>query len=142
MMQHKNGRTAAVLLVLMLAACLAALACYLLPGFVHESPQAAKDDTLGMVLIDIPDQDAAAFYHVVRLGVYVLAVDEDSQAYALGVRSGDRLSSVNGVDVATTGDFTRLQEAAGAGAPLKVTFDRGNEERMVVALFAHVTVSE
>ena len=39
------------------------------------------DGALDMVLIDIEDQDAASHYHVNTLGVYVLAVDQGSEAY-------------------------------------------------------------
>lgn len=54
------------------------------------------DGALDMVLIDIEDQDAASHYHVNTLGVYVLAVDQGSEAYEAGVRSGDRIVSANG----------------------------------------------
>ena len=46
------------------------------------------EGALDMVLIDIEDQDAASHYHVNTLGVYVLAVDQASEAYAAGVQVG------------------------------------------------------
>ena len=142
MMRKNSSLMAAGLCILMLAACLAALIRYLQPGLMENQTAPVRDDMLGMVLIDIPDQAAAASYHVTHFGVYVLAVDEDSQAYRLGVRSGDRLSSVNGANVATTSEFARLQESASADTPLEVTFYRGPEEEKVLATFMHETVSE
>ena len=71
------------------------------------------DGALDMVLIDIEDQDAASHYHVNTLGVYVLAVDQGSEAYEAGVRSGDRIVSANGQPVTSTGEFGLLQSATG-----------------------------
>ena len=43
-------------------------------------PPELGEGALDMVLIDIEDPDAASHYHVNTLGVYVLAVDQLSQA--------------------------------------------------------------
>lgn len=65
---------------------------------------ASTDGLFGMVLIDIDDTDAAAYYHVPAAGVYVLAVESGSRAELAGVRSGDCILSVNGAPVATSGE--------------------------------------
>ena len=51
---------------------------------------------LGMAFLDLQDKEEMASYHVSVPGVYVLAVDEGSQAASLGVCSGDRVLSVGG----------------------------------------------
>ncbi len=72
---------------------------------------ATDENALDLVLIDIADRDAAAVYHVNEPGVYVLAVNEQSAAYTAGVRSGDRIVSMNGVLVSTSGEFSTLRAA-------------------------------
>lgn len=142
MSRSHAGRIAVLLGVLLLAACLAALAFYMWPVGKTESENATEDNTFGMLLIDIPDDESAAFYHVARLGVYVLAVDEDSQAYTLGVRSGDRLSGINGSAVTSTSEAARIQSSLAADEKLEMTFHRGLDEEPLVVTFVHNPVSE
>jgi len=133
-MKERKRNTAAVwLCLIMLVICLAALARYLLP--LHTAgPQHALDGSMmGMVLIDIPDSEAATFYHVENLGVYVLAVDEQSPAYAAGVRSGDCIISVNGARLDSAGAFSAFQQSAGV-QPMQLVFGRGDGRRFSVAL--------
>jgi len=90
-------------------------------------------DPLGMVLIDIADEKAAASYHVEHLGVYVLAVHEDSQAYAAGVRSGDQLVRMNGRPVHSTSEFVKTQETFRMPQRVWLDFHRGPERRPLTA---------
>ena len=86
------------------------LAVLLLAELRREAPENPEiTSPFGMVLINIADQKVAASYHVDELGVYVLAVDENSQAYRAGVRSGDRIVSVNGAAIHSTGDLEAAQ---------------------------------
>lgn len=94
---------------------------------------AMPDDPLQMVLIDIGDEQAAASYHVDQLGVYVLAAGEGGEAYAAGVRAGDRLVMVDGMAVATTQEFARLQEAFCPGQQVQLSLRRGAENLPIVA---------
>ena len=66
------------------------------------------DDPLGMVLIDIQSGDTAQMYNVRSYGVYVLAVTDESPAMEAGLASGDRILSLNGQKVSTTGELTDL----------------------------------
>lgn len=95
--------------------------------------QAPYGDALQMVLIDIGDEQAAASYHVKRLGVYVLAAGEGGQAYAAGVRAGDRLVMVDGKDIATTQEFAQLQQVFSHGQRVCLSFRRGPENLPVEA---------
>lgn len=92
-----------------LLACIL-LAVLLLAELRREAPENPEiTSPFGMVLINITDQNVAASYHVDELGVYVLAVDENSQAYCAGVRSGDRIVSINGTPIHSTGDLEAVQ---------------------------------
>ncbi|MBP3646664.1 MAG: PDZ domain-containing protein [Clostridia bacterium] len=142
MSRSHAGRITGLLCVLLLAACLVALLVSLRSAGSPEPKNAAEDNTFGMLLIDIPDDESAAFYHVARLGVYVLAVDEDSQAYRLGVRSGDRLSGINGSAVTSTSEAARIQSSLAADEKLEMTFHRGLDEEPLVVTFVHNPVSE
>lgn len=95
--------------------------------------QAPYGDALQMVLIDIADEQAAAIYHVKRLGVYVLAAGEGGQAYAAGVRAGDRLVMVDGQAVGTTQEFAKLQETFSPGQRVCLSLRRGIDNLPVEA---------
>lgn len=140
--QKNRYRIAALLCALALIFCLAALTVYLIWAGMRDTPTETESDTFGMVLIDIPDDEAAAFYHVDHLGVYVLAVDEESRAYRLGVRSGDRLFSVNGCTVTSAAEFALIQEEADTGEQLVILFYRGPANEPVHAAFVHKSLQE
>ncbi|MDO4350418.1 MAG: PDZ domain-containing protein [Eubacteriales bacterium] len=93
-----------------------------------------SDDSLDMLLIDIADGDAAAHYHVGVLGVYVLAVDEHSAAYAAGVRSGDRIISLNGVSVDSSAQFAGLREEM--EQPMELVLSRGEDGELLTITLA------
>ena len=98
-------------------------------------PPEPGEGALDMVLIDIEDPDAASRYHVNTLGVYVLAVDQRSQAYAAGVRSGDRIVSANGVPVTSSGEFGLLRAELEPSAALEMVLERSQgEESLTVTL--------
>lgn len=101
------------------------------------------DGALDMVLIDIEDQDAASHYHVNTLGVYVLAVDQGSEAYEAGVRSGDRIVSANGQPVTSTGEFGLLRAQLEPSAALEMVLERGQgEESLTVTLMGDSQTQE
>ena len=118
---------------------LIAVACIMLvcmgtAAFLHAkvpAQETAESGILGMVLIDIPDDEAAAFYHVDHLGVYVLAVDEKSQAYEASVRSGDRIVSINGFQVSSTSEFVRQYDLITGGGYMELCFQRGTDQEKV-----------
>lgn len=133
-------RTAAVCAGVGLA--LLALLCVALPEALRPaSRQSAapdsllqSDDSLDMLLIDIADGDAAVHYHVGVLGVYVLAVDEHSAAYAAGVRSGDRIISLNGVSVDSSAQFAGLREEM--ERPMELVLSRGEDGELLTITLA------
>ena len=88
-----------------------------------------NDSALDMLLIDITDGDAAVHYHVSAFGVYVLAVEEQSAAYAAGVRSGDRIVSLNGIAVDSSAQFAGLREEL--EQPAELVLSRGEDGELV-----------
>ena len=132
-----NGKRVIVTAAAVLAAVAIALGLWtLLEGRADIAGQTVPGEgALDMVLIDIEDQDAASHYHVNTLGVYVLAVDQSSQAYAAGVRSGERIVSANGVPVTSSGEFGQLRAELEPSAVLEMVLERSEgEENLTVTL--------
>ena len=131
-------RMAVGLCLVMLAAVMGTLAWRLMPRDDYAAPL-GSDATMGMVLIDITDEDAASYYHVTNLGVYVLAVDESSAAYLAGVRSGDRIVSLNGVQVSQSAEFEALRDALEPGAAMELSLEREGAQAHVIVTLANET---
>lgn len=119
----------------MLILCFFALAHYLQPARQGFEPLETVGGAFGMVLIDIADEETADSYHVEECGVYVLAVQEESQADQAGISSGDRLVSVNASPVQTAGEFVALQEGFAAAQEIRLDLQRGSDaQRYAVTL--------
>lgn len=133
-----NRKRAIVIAAAALAALAVALGIWALLDdrwSVAGETAALGNGMLDMVLIDIEDQDAATHYHVDALGVYVLAVDQKSQAYAAGVRSGDRIVSANGIPVSSSGEFGMLRAGLEPSGKLEMVLERSQgEESLTVTL--------
>lgn len=141
MTETKQAKNAVILCVVMLFFCFGTLVIYLLSGLPSFNDSAVGDG-LGMVLIDIPDEEAAAFYHVSQFGVYVLSVDENSHAYEHGIRSGDRMVSVNGVSIISTTDFSSVQDEINVGQMMEITFHRAAENNTLTTVFRQESAAE
>ncbi len=122
-------RKVTVLLVALLALCMAAAAWVIAAPRYEEAEGSARGNPLGLVLIGIDNDKVAASYHVDEFGVYVLAVDEESQAYDAGVRSGDRLISVNGTQIQTISQYEAAQQQFSQAMPVQVDFCAPSQER-------------
>lgn len=146
-MEHVHERkgfmvAAVVLCVLMLALITLTMARMLRPGdnmtvygddtWINTTE---SDDTLGMVLIDIADNDTACHYHVSEMGVYVLAVGENTEAYQKGVQSGDRIVSANGVAINLSSELNEMQASLAWDEMLVLTLSRGmGQNTLIVSL--------
>jgi len=108
--QRLRMHTAAVLCAVVLLLCTLVMAYYLFSLHEKNPPASLDGGMLGMILIDISNEEAAAFYHVNAFGVYVLAVDEDSPAFEAGVRSGDCIVSANGQLISSASELSTMQE--------------------------------
>lgn len=60
-------------------------------------------------------------------GLYISAVEEDSDAYAQGVRAGDILTHVNGQAVSTTAEVSAIKDNFNVGDKLTLTIYRDGE---------------
>ncbi len=93
------------------------------------STPAEGSDPLGMLLIDIITDEQAAEFSVQEHGVYVLAVSENSAAQRAGLRSGDRITALNGVEAYTAADLYDLLARVETGSPVLLTGERNDAER-------------
>lgn len=123
----------AVLCVLLLIAVglLLALQLRALEGRSSSDSLTLTEDVSDMVLIDITDEEAATYYHVTELGVYVLAVEENSQAYKMGIRSGDRIVSANGVFISSSDELNELESRLEYDEELVLVIARGLENELM-----------
>lgn len=69
------------------------------------------------------DEDRAELYNI-PVGLYVATVDEKSDAYAKGLRAGDIITTVNGVQVYTVADVADIKGAMSIGGVLNLTVYR------------------
>ena len=83
--------------------------------------------TLGVTLIDIVDERTALNYRVDELGVYILYVQDNSNASYAGLQSGDRIVSADDIQIAAANELIKLIEAKSAGDVLELEIVRGGE---------------
>ena len=77
---------------------------------------------IGITVGSIPTQ--AAVRWDLPYGLYISSVVENSDAYAKGIRPGDILVSVNGIEVYTTDDVNTIKDGYGVGDTLLFTIYR------------------
>lgn len=123
-------KASAIVLAALLGVCIAVAALVMNASEGAEPQEPARGSPLGMVLIDIADEKTAASYHVEECGVYVLAVDEDSQAYGAGIRSGDRIISVNGMYIDSTSEFETAQQHFPPESTIRVDVAPHSQDRV------------
>ncbi|SMC57820.1 S1C family serine protease [Papillibacter cinnamivorans] len=80
---------------------------------------------IGITVSDLSDT-AAAFYKNVR-GAYVESVDTRSNAYKAGMRQGDIITVVNGVEIQSVDDLYAAKEDCGVGDTISVTVYRNGK---------------
>ncbi len=78
----------------------------------------------GMQFVDINSYDAAFYYNVNQLGVYVLSVDSDSNAQQAGFKIGDLITAVNGTEVSSSSDIEKALENNKVGDKVSFTVMR------------------
>ena len=76
----------------------------------------------GLELIDITDLFTAASYHVNAYGVYVY-----ESKYTDDIKSGDRITSMNGCEVSTSADIKTALKDCSVGDTVEVTVARGGK---------------
>ncbi len=79
---------------------------------------------LGMTLVDVSTEQAARTYGLSSTGVYVAQVTNGSQAANLGIRSGDRIVSLGGVQITNAADLESALEKYSVGDKVEITIER------------------
>lgn len=85
--------------------------------------------SIGVTLGEIPEELTA--YYDIPQGLYISAVNEDSDAYAQGVQAGDILTEVNGNPVYTTDDVMKIRDSLQIGDSLTLTLYRKGKYRTI-----------
>ena len=88
-------------------------------GYVTGRPQ------IGITGQDVTESDAQRFG--LPQGVYVIAADESSAAYKAGIRQGDIITAVDGVEITTQDELTEEKNKHKAGDTITLTIYRAGE---------------
>ena len=83
---------------------------------------------LGFSTVDINDAITAMYYQVSSTGVYISEVEQGSNAESAGFRSGDRIVSIDGTQISSSADITKLVDGHKAGDKVTITVSRGNRQ--------------
>ena len=82
---------------------------------------------LGVTLIAIPTEQAAARNNLMKPGVYVMRVDAGSNAERGGLKPGDRLISVKGKEVSEPAQVSEIVQSLSVGDSLAITYERDGQ---------------
>ena len=86
---------------------------------------------LGVSLIDINDAFNAFMYKVDSTGVYIQSISDDSDAKKAGLKVGDRVVSIDGNEVKTSGDIKKIIQSKYPGDKVLVTVIRDGREKKI-----------
>ena len=92
--------------------------------------------SLGVTMVDIMDQRTAQAYRVEEYGVYLLSVEAGSNAEYAGLQPGDRIISVNDVEIENGDQVVEILSTCHVGDVLKIVLERdGQELTQMVTLY-------
>ena len=80
--------------------------------------------SLGLSVVDITDAQTAMMYRVDTLGVYILSVNEGSNAEKAGLQAGDRITAIGDKEVSSTSDITTALDEYSVGDQVQITIVR------------------
>lgn len=80
--------------------------------------------SLGMSVIDVNSQQAAMSYRLSSTGVYVLQVEDGSEAANLGIKAGDRIVSLDGTEITGATDLNNVLKSHSPGDTVEITIER------------------
>jgi len=92
---------------------------------------------LGINLLEINDAWDAMMYRVDSTGVYIKSVEEDSDAMRFGLKSGDRIISIDGKVVVSASDIKEVLSNKSPKDKVTLVINRNNREYTV-----KITLSE
>ena len=94
---------------------------------------------LGISLLDITSEQMARMYNVSETGTYVYSVEDDSAAAEAGLKSGDRIISIDGQEITSHEDVRNLVSSSKVGDELNFVIQRGlSEETLTVTVGEYV----
>lgn len=94
---------------------------------------------LGISLLDITSEQMARMYNVSETGTYVYSVEDDSAAAEAGLKSGDRIISIDGQEITSNEDVRNLVSSSKVGDELNFVIQRGlSEETLTVTVGEYV----
>ncbi len=79
---------------------------------------------LGAASIDIFSQYYALYYSVPEYGVYIQSVSAGSDAANAGIKSGDRIVSVDGTEISSSAELEKLVKSHSVGETVTVALKR------------------
>jgi serine protease Do len=82
---------------------------------------------LGITVYAVSDSTTAQQLGVSSYGVYIVSVDEGSGAAKAGLQAGDRIVSVESIEVTTTDDLTNVIQEHAVGDTLSLTVARNGQ---------------
>ena len=92
---------------------------------------------LGVNLLEIEDTWDAMIYRLDSLGVYVRSVEEGSDAEKVGIKSGDRIVSIDGNTVKEVDDVKKVLSEKKPGDKVKLVISRNSKDYTIT-----ITLSE
>lgn len=91
--------------------------------------------TMGVELVDVSSAETAMQYHVNATGVYVSNVTSGGGAANAGIKSGDRIVSIDGQSVSSASDVKQIVRSHSVGDQVSVKISRnGSEQTVTVTL--------
>ncbi len=83
---------------------------------------------LGITAIEISDAQTALSAGVTELGVYVYSVNEGSGAAKAGLQAGDRIVSIDGTEISTYAELSKILESKNVGDTVELKLKRSGKE--------------
>lgn len=80
--------------------------------------------SLGITLIEISDNQTAMMYRVSKLGIYILEIEDGSNAQKAGLQVGDYVVSIGGTAVSQSSDISGILDNYSIGDTVPVIVER------------------
>ncbi len=94
----------------------------------------SSDIKLGITVIEITDKQTASMYRVDRMGVYIVNVEHNSNAFIAGLQPGDCIITIDNKDIERSEDISEVLATHQAGDTITITYVRAGEEYTVQTL--------
>ena len=82
----------------------------------------------GFEVLEISDFHTAMYYRVSETGLYVYSVESASDAAKAGLRSGMLITEVDGKEIATEAEYTKILDGLDIGDKMTITVKDGRNE--------------